>query len=166
MAYETDHEFEWVLRALPARAAKEGGPAQELPHQVSDVISPHFDSFGWLRHRESVFEVGSGVNVATIVLATVPSGRQKLYTFAHIRAAGVPAGVFWLAIDDGTNSVAVSQSQALVNGEAGGHLVKPIVVPAGFHLEARSEQAAGVGVTMFIEAFAIEMNQGEYILAS
>lgn len=164
MSYDTEHDFTWLLRAMEPRGQVEGQPPQELPHHVSDVISPAFDAFGWIRFEEYVHDTASGVNANIISLGVVPSGQSRLYSYVQVRAAGgAAAGVFWVALSDQTNPVAVSDAVALVDGQASSPPKRPILVPQGFLLQARSDQLSGVGVTIFIEGFFVTLNTGEYV---
>lgn len=166
MAYETEHNFDWLLNSLRPRGQKEGAPPQELPHIVTSTISPVVESFGWSRYDGLVFETANALNNNIISLQAVPSGASRLYPYVSVRAVGAPAGVFWFAITDGTNPVAVSESVQLVNGEAASPPKRPIIVPAGFLLQARSDQLSGPGSTIFIEAYSILLNDTEYVLPS
>jgi len=164
MSYDTEHDFNWLLRAMEPRGQVAGDTPQELPHHVSDVINPAFDAFGWIRLQEYVFETATAVNANIISLGVVPSGEARLYSYVQVRAAGgAAAGVFWVALSNQTNPVAVSDAVALVDGQASSPPKRPILVPAGFLLQARSDQLSGVAVTMFIEAFFVTLNTGEYV---
>ena len=165
MSYDTDHDFDWVLEALRPRGQVPGAAPQELPHHVSDVIAPRFDALAWQRYGSLLFESASGVNPGSVSLAAVPSDQAKLYPYVQVRAAGgTTAGVWWIGINDGTNVVAVSESKVIVAGEGSSLTGNRVLVPAGFFLQARSDQVAGVGIRVLIEAFAIALNTAEYVL--
>lgn len=165
MSYDTDKDFDWVMNSLRPRGQIPGGPPQELPHIVSDVVAPRFDAFAWQRYGALVFETANALNNNIISLTTVASGFARYYPWVQIRAAGgAPVGPFWIAISDGTNPVAVSDGVALVDGQASSPPKRGVLVPAGFLLQARSSDLPGVAVTMFIEAFSIALNTAEYIL--
>lgn len=166
MAYDTDHNFDWLLDTMRPRGQAPGAPPQELPHILGSGISPVIDGLGWQRYGNLAFETANALNNNIISLAAVPSGSSRLYPYVSVRAVGAPAGVFWFAITDGTNPVAVSESVQLVNGEAASPPKRPIIVPAGFFLQARSDQLSGVGSTVFIEAYSILLNDTEYVLPS
>ncbi len=167
MSYESEHDWSWLFRALPPRGQIAGEPEQTLPFRVMENVAGQFDALGWARYQETAFDTVNAANTNHINLTETGSGLLRLYTHAHVRASGgVPAADFWIALNDGTNAVAVSEAKALVDGEADGHLVRPVIVPAGFHLDARSSALSGVGVTIFLEAFFIELTLGEYILPS
>lgn len=166
MAYDTDKPFDWMLDTLRPRGQVPGAPPQELPHIVTSMINPIVDALGWARYDTLVFETANALNNNIISLTAVPSGFQRLYPYVSVRAVGAPAGVFWFAITDGTNPVAVSESVQLVNGEAASPPKRPIIVPAGFFLQARSDQLSGVASTIFIEAYSIELNDTEYVSPS
>jgi len=164
MSYDTEHDFNWLLRAMEPRGQVAGNAPQELPHRVSDIINPAFDAFGWSRFEEYAFETANGVNANIISLGIVPSGQSRLYSYVQVRAAGgAAAGVFWVALSNQTNPVAVSDAVALVDGQASSPPKRPVLVPAGFLLQARSDQLSGIGVTIFVEAYFITLNTGEYV---
>jgi len=165
MGYDTDHDFDWVRGTLEPRGQVPGAPPQEVPHRVLDSINPVFDALGWQRYGAMVFETANGVNANIIPLGAVPSGEARYYPWVQIRAAGgAAAGTFWVAISDGTNPVAISPGvDTLADGEATSPPIRGVLVPAGFLLQARSDQLAGVGVTIFIEAYFITLNTAESI---
>jgi len=167
MSFESDHDFGWVFDAFTPRGQIPGTPSQTLPHIVSDIIRPQFDALGWIRHAEMQFDTANVVNGNAINFPPVASGLVRLYTYAAIRAqGGTPAGRFWLGLDDGTNTVAIAPGFQPVDGEAASSLRRPVIVPATFRLVARSDSASGLGVTVFLEAFFIELGFGEYVLPS
>jgi len=167
MSFESDHDFAWVFDAFTPRGQIPGTPSQTLPHIVSDIVRPQFDALGWIRHGEMQFDTANVVNGNAINFPPVVSGQVRLYTYASIRAqGGQPAGNFWVALNDGVNSVAISPGERPDDGEASASIRRPIVVPANFRLVARSDQASGLGVTVFLEAFFIELGFGEYVLPS
>ncbi len=167
MAYDTDKNFDWMLDSMRPKGQVVGAAPQELPHIVTSMVNPVIDSLGWQRYGTLVFETASALNNNIISLTAVPSGNSRLYPYVSVRAAGgAAAGVFWFAITDGTNPVAVSEAVALVDGQAASPPKRPIIVPAGFFLQARSDQLSGALVTIFIEAYSILLNDTEYVLAS
>jgi len=167
MSFDTEHDFGWVFGAFAPRGVDPGATPQELPHRVLDTVSPTFDALGWQRYGELVFETANGLNANIISLSAVPSGEARYYPWIQIRAAGgAAAGTFWVALNRtvSSNPVAISPGvDTLANGEAFGLAVRGVLVPAGFFLQARSDQLSGVGVTILIEAYSIALNTAESI---
>jgi len=165
MSYETEHDFNWVLGAFPPRGQIPGAPLQTLPNRLSDIVAPTFDALGWQRYGAMVFETANALNANIISLGVVASGQARYYPWVQIRAAGgAAAGTFWVAVSNGTNPVAISPGiDTLANGEATSPPIRGVLVPAGFLLQARSDQLSGVGTTIFIEAYFITLNTAESI---
>ncbi len=165
MGYETDKDTDWVRATFNPRGQKEGAPPQDVPYRVLDGINPVFDALGWQRYGTLTFEDAEGVNSNIISFAPVPSGQHRYYPWVHILpSGGAPAGTFWLGLFDGTNMVALSLPQVLIDGQASSTaLPRGVLVPTGFNLQARSEVLSGVGVTISLQAFFITLNTAESI---
>ncbi len=167
MSYDSDHDWDWVRDSMRPRGQVEGAPPQEVPHFVESTVGARFDALGWQRYSNLVFETANGLNANIISLLASPSNEHRFYPWVQVRAAGgAPAGVFWVALSDGTNPVAVSDAVSLVDGQASSPPKRGVLVPAGFLLQARSDQLSGVGTTIFIEAYSIALNTAEYLLTT
>ncbi len=168
MSYDTEHDFEWVLRALSPRGQTPGAAPQELPHVVTDLIHPKFDALGWSRYGSLLFETASTLNSSLVNLPVVPSGEAHLYTYAHVRPTGgsPPASAsLTLVIVEGATFAAVGPAfVGSLDGQVVAAIRKPILVPAGFNFGVRSDQASGVGVTLNLETFKIILTIGEYVV--
>ncbi len=167
MSFKTDHDLDWVRNTFRPRGQKEGAPPQEVPDEIISQIAARFDALAWQRYSSIAFETANGVNANIISLTAVASNEHRYYPWVQVRAAGGAAvGVFWVALSDGTNPVAVSDAVSLVDGQASSPPKRGVLVPAGFLLQARSDQLSGVGVTIFIEAYSIALNTAEYLLTT
>jgi len=168
MSYDTEHDFEWVLRALSPRGQTPGAAPQELPHVVQDLIKPQFDALGWSRYGALVNDFLGGTNTSIVNGPVVPSGEAHLYVAASMRFTGgdPPAGTSaTLMMVNGALLAGVGP--AIVSATANqfvGALRKPVLIPAGFNIGIRLSAASGVGVSINLEAFKIVLTIGEYVV--
>lgn len=138
-----------------------------LPGEILGEIRPTLDTFGWDRLAEATFETATGgVGASNVQFTTVPAGFVHLYLQASARITVAGPFNVWVGMRGPAvgpiGTVACAPLAAAILGQKAAPIQRPVIVPEGFSLEARSEAAIVAG-SVILEAFRIVLPVGEYI---
>lgn len=135
-----------------------------LPGQILGEVRPTLDTFGWERLAETEFETAtSAVGGSNVQFAAVPPDTVHLYLQASVRITVAGPFNVWVGVRQPSGgTVALTRLEAAILLQKVAPLARPVIIPEGCQLEARSEAAIVAG-TMILEAFRIVLPAGEYI---